>query len=88
MNINNISLSRFQIDPLEQKKKPGKTRETAENLKKDSVKLSPEAREMQNTEKYFKQQEVKDRIKSGFYSGKDVLEKVTLEIIKDIQGKV
>lgn len=85
MNIKNITISRFQTDPAEQKKKPGKTRETSGNVRKDSVKLSAQAREMQYAEKYLKQQEVKDRINSGFYAGRDVVEKVALEIIKEMQ---
>jgi|GEM_PF-3287975 len=87
MNIKNISISRFQIDPADQKKKPGKMRETPENVKKDSVKLSAEAREMQYTEKYLKQQEVKERMNNGFYTRRDVVEKVASEIIKEMMGE-
>ncbi len=87
MNIKNISISRFQIDPADQKKKPGKTRETSENVKKDSVKLSAEAREMQYTKKYLKQQEVKERMNNGFYTRRDVVEKIASEILKEMMGE-
>lgn len=87
MNIKNVSIGRFQIDPADQKKKPGKTRETSENVKKDSVKLSAEAREMQYTKKYLKQQEVKERMNNGFYTRRDVVEKIASEILKEMMGE-
>lgn len=77
-NVNNQHLfptSKKNVTPKGDKKIDGA----------DSIKISPQARELVNSDRAEKINEVKQKLSENFYSRKDVLEKTAEAILKELK---
>jgi anti-sigma28 factor (negative regulator of flagellin synthesis) len=84
MDIKNVHQSNPPVDQTERKLKHQPAQDKDAAAKKDSVQLSPEAREMQHMEKEKKLNEIRAKIDAGFYSRREVIEKVASGILKEL----
>jgi anti-sigma28 factor (negative regulator of flagellin synthesis) len=51
----------------------------------DRISLSPEARSMYETSQESRLDEIREKVRSGFYDRTDVTEKMVEELLKDLQ---
>lgn len=80
MDIRKISQPSNVYDVVKIRKE--KAREEKDRRVDDSVELSPEAMKLFQSEETKKVDMIRDRVQSGYYSRKEVVEKVADEILQ------
>ncbi len=80
MDIRKISQPSNAYDVVKIRKE--KAREEKDRRVDDSVELSPEAMKLFQSEETKKVDMIRDRVQSGYYSRKEVVEKVADEILQ------
>jgi anti-sigma28 factor (negative regulator of flagellin synthesis) len=80
MDIRKISQPSNAYDIVKVRKE--KAREEKDRRVDDSVELSPEAMKLFQSEETKKVDMIRDRVQSGYYSRKEVVEKVADEILQ------
>lgn len=80
MDIKKISQPQNAYDTVKIRKE--KVREEKSRRADDSVELSPEALKLFQAEENKKIDTIRERVQSGFYSRKEVVEKVADEILQ------
>ncbi len=80
MDIRKISQPNNAYDVVKIRKE--KAREEKDRRVDDSVELSPEALKLFQTEENKKIDAIRDRVQSGYYSRKEIVEKVADEILQ------
>jgi anti-sigma28 factor (negative regulator of flagellin synthesis) len=86
MAVNEIHGNPLPVDPLRQK--DGKSEKGSKTSAKDKVELSDEARSLFNATHAQKVEDTKEKIRSGFYFRRDVLEKVADLVLKELRKPV
>lgn len=81
MKINNLNNTPL----LPSSKKNVASKDEQNSNVKDTINISPEARELINSDRTAKINEVKQKLSENFYSRKDVIEKTAEAILKDIK---
>ena len=82
MKINNVNNQ--PILPASKKNIPAKDEKKGQSV--DSINISPEARELINSEQTAKLNEIRQKLSENFYSRKEVLEKTAEAILKELKG--
>lgn len=82
MKINNVNNQ--PILPASKKNVPAKDDKKGQSV--DSINISPEARELINSEQTAKLNEIRQKLSENFYSRKEVLEKTAEAILKELKG--
>jgi hypothetical protein len=82
MTINEISGGAIPVQPSQPRKV--KDDPTPKASSSDRVELSPEAQSLFEADRTRRLDEVRKRIDSGFYTRRDVMEKVADAILKEI----
>lgn len=82
MKINNVNNQ--PILPASKKNVPAKDEKKGQGV--DSINISPEARELINSEQTAKLNEIRQKLSENFYSRKEVLEKTAEAILKELKG--
>ncbi|MCZ7603300.1 MAG: hypothetical protein QY331_02845 [Melioribacteraceae bacterium] len=82
MKINNVNNQ--PILPASKKNIPAKDEKKGQGV--DSINISPEARELINSEQTAKLNEIRQKLSENFYSRKEVLEKTAEAILKELKG--
>lgn len=81
MKINNLNNTPL----LPSSKKNVVSKDEQNKNVKDTINISSEARELINSDRAAKINEVKQKLSENFYSRKDVIEKTAEAILKDIK---
>jgi hypothetical protein len=85
MAINEILGSgALPVDPL--RKAGGVADDKKATERKDRVEVSNKARSLFEADQAKKDDEIRARISSGFYSSPDVLDKIAAEVLKDLRA--
>ncbi|HTX18084.1 MAG TPA: hypothetical protein VMG34_05415 [Bacteroidota bacterium] len=86
MGISEVTNSGIPVQPSVSKKV--KEEQEAKGSSKDKVQVSDEARSLFETERTNRLNEIQRKIDEGFYSKKEVVEKVADAMLKDIKKQV
>lgn len=81
MKINNLNNAPL----LPSSKKNVASKDGQDSNVKDTIKISAQARELINSDRAAKINEVKQKLSENFYSRKEVIEKTAEAILKDIK---
>lgn len=82
MKINNVNSQ--HLFPTSQKNIAPKDEKKLDSI--DSINISPEARELGNSDRAEKISQVKQKLGENFYSRKEVLEKTAEAILKELKA--
>ncbi len=86
MGISEVTGSGVPVQPSSSKKI--KDEQEATTASKDKVNVSDAARSLYETDKANKLKEIGKKIDEGFYSQRDVIEKVADAMLKDLKKQV
>ncbi|HTY09811.1 MAG TPA: hypothetical protein VMF88_01955 [Bacteroidota bacterium] len=86
MGISEVTGSGAPVQPSVSKKV--KDEQEAKAASKDKVNVSDAARSLYETEKANKLSQIEKKVDEGFYSQKDVIEKVADAMLKDLKKQV
>ena len=86
MGISEVTNSGIPVQPSVSKKV--KEEQEAKGSSKDKVQVSDEARSLFETDRTNRLNEIQKKIDEGFYSKRDVIEKVADAMLKDIRKQV
>lgn len=81
MNVREIANS-YGLQNIAKKRNTAKTTGAGKNV--DKIELSAEAKELQKAQYEQKIGQIREKINSGFYSQRPVLERVAIKIMNDL----